>query len=324
MFAFAGYGVVGFGIMALEQWQEWPKGGEPAWTHSFGALFWAAFGAYQAVALTYQLFVTDPADPDRGHVLVRVSGRPGDAAAMTSSGHGGDRGRKPMRRILLLLIAVSMTAVLATPAAAAEPTITFENPPTGGVLELAVGETHVFDVTVTSDESFVLAIALTDQFYPGRGVFFAGSDRETQSTSADLHLTIRGKEPTDFLPDGVAWRLAAVAGGDDRCVDADRRLLRRRHDHHGRGHRVPSGRLPASPSPRPWPLPHDDDDASRHHGVRRRLDAAGRVPTAVDPQPHGRNRPSEGLPELRDVASHGAGHRGRGHPHGRGGRGRRA
>ncbi len=204
MFAFAGYGVVGFGIMALEQWQEWPKGGEPAWTHSFGALFWAAFGAYQAVALTYQLFVTDPADPDRGHVLVRVSGRPGDAAAMTSSGHGGDRGRKPMRRILLLLIAVSMTAVLATPAAAAEPTITFENPPTGGVLELAVGETHVFDVTVTSDESFVLAIALTDQFYPGRGVFFAGSDRETQSTSADLHLTIRGKEPTDFLPDGLA------------------------------------------------------------------------------------------------------------------------
>ncbi len=104
----------------------------------------------------------------------------------------------------MLLVAVSMTAVLVTPAGAAEPTITFDNPPPDGVLELAVGETHVFDVTVTSDEPFVLAIALTDQFYPGRGVFFAGSDRETRATSADLHLTITGKEPTDFLPDGVA------------------------------------------------------------------------------------------------------------------------
>ncbi len=59
MFAFAGFGVVGFGTMALEQWQEWPKGGEPAWTHGFGAIFWFAFGAYQAFAVVYQLFVTD-------------------------------------------------------------------------------------------------------------------------------------------------------------------------------------------------------------------------------------------------------------------------
>lgn len=104
----------------------------------------------------------------------------------------------------MLLVAASMTAILATPVGAAEPIITFDNPPPGGVLELAVGETHVFDVTVTSVEPFVLAIALTDQFYPGRGVFFAGSDRATRSTTADLHLTIKGKEPTDFLPDGVA------------------------------------------------------------------------------------------------------------------------
>ncbi len=109
-----------------------------------------------------------------------------------------------MRRIFLLLAAVSMMAALAAPAAAATPTITLENPPPGGVLELAVGETYVFDITVTSDDQFILAIALTDQFFPGRGVFFAGSDRETQATSAELHLTIEGKEPTDFLPDGVA------------------------------------------------------------------------------------------------------------------------
>ncbi len=59
LFAFAGFGVVGFGIMALEQWQEWPKGGEPAWTHWFGAIFWAAFGAYQAFNLIYGLFITE-------------------------------------------------------------------------------------------------------------------------------------------------------------------------------------------------------------------------------------------------------------------------
>ena len=59
LFAFAGFGVVGFGTMALEQWQEWSEGEEPAWTHWFGAVFWAAFGAYQAYGSIYQLFITE-------------------------------------------------------------------------------------------------------------------------------------------------------------------------------------------------------------------------------------------------------------------------
>ncbi len=79
------------------------------------------------------------------------------------------------------------------------------------MLELAVGGSHTFDITVSSDEKFVLAIALTDQFFPGRGVFFAGSDRATQATTADLQLTTTGKEATDFLPDGVA-PVAIVVG----------------------------------------------------------------------------------------------------------------
>lgn len=79
------------------------------------------------------------------------------------------------------------------------------------MLELAVGESHTFDIAVTSDEKFVVALALTDQFFPGRGVFFAGSDRATRATTADLHLTIKGKEVTDFLPDGVA-PVAIVVG----------------------------------------------------------------------------------------------------------------
>lgn len=109
-----------------------------------------------------------------------------------------------MKRAAALLMAMAMTAIVAAPANSAVATITFENPPPGGVLELAVGESHTFHVAVESDETFVLAIALTDQFFPGRGVFFAGSDRETQSTTAELELTITGKEATDFLPDGVA------------------------------------------------------------------------------------------------------------------------
>ena len=116
-----------------------------------------------------------------------------------------------MKRALVLVIAVAIMLTGAAPATAAEATITFENPPPGGVLALAVGESHTFDVTVESDETFVLAIALTDQFYPGRGVFFHGNDVATQSDSADLELTITGKEATDFLPDGVA-PVAIVVG----------------------------------------------------------------------------------------------------------------
>ncbi|MDH3681975.1 MAG: hypothetical protein OEV40_18715 [Acidimicrobiia bacterium] len=116
-----------------------------------------------------------------------------------------------MRRLAVVLLILATIFGMATPAVAAEATITLENPPPGGVLELAVGESHTFDITVSSDETFVVAIALTDQFFPGRGVFFAGSDRETMSTSADLQLTITGKQATDFLPEGVA-PVAIVVG----------------------------------------------------------------------------------------------------------------
>ncbi len=59
MFVFAAFGVVGFGIMALEQWHEWPEGEEPALTHWFLVVFWAAFGLYMAYAPIYQLWITD-------------------------------------------------------------------------------------------------------------------------------------------------------------------------------------------------------------------------------------------------------------------------
>ena len=70
LFVFAGFGVVGFGIMALDQWQEWPEGETPAWTHWFSAIFWATFGAYALFGLIYQLFITDA---DTNWWLVAIS-----------------------------------------------------------------------------------------------------------------------------------------------------------------------------------------------------------------------------------------------------------
>ena len=52
------------------QWQDWPKGEEPAWTHWFGAIFWAAFAAYQVYGLIYGLFITEAAT---NWVLVAIS-----------------------------------------------------------------------------------------------------------------------------------------------------------------------------------------------------------------------------------------------------------
>lgn len=104
-------------------------------------------------------------------------------------------------------------------------------PPKNKPLELAVGESYTFDILVTSDEPFSVAIAMTNAYYPGRGVFWHGSDRASQQTSAVLHLTMTGKdstadlfavcdwpEPGDCWPEGVAPVAIAVgvryAGGE--------------------------------------------------------------------------------------------------------------
>jgi hypothetical protein len=74
-------------------------------------------------------------------------------------------------------------------------------PPPKEPLKLAVGELRTFEIQVTSDEPFVLAIALTNQYYPGRGIYWHGSDRATHATEAVLHLTMKGKKSTaDLFP----------------------------------------------------------------------------------------------------------------------------
>jgi hypothetical protein len=119
-----------------------------------------------------------------------------------------------MKRLPSLITLVALLALLAPVTATAKPAplnIELLNPPKKGVLELGVGESYTFDIEVTSEEPFLQAIVLGDQYYPGRGVFFHGNDTAHQTTSALLHLTITGKEPTDFLPEGVA-PVAVVAG----------------------------------------------------------------------------------------------------------------
>jgi hypothetical protein len=107
----------------------------------------------------------------------------------------------------IILVAVLLMAI---PASAAKPgpatTITLLNPPPGGLLTLNVGESHTFNILVTSSEPFVSAMAKVDIFYPGKGVFWhAGSDSASQATSAVLHLTVIGKKSTAGLPAVCDW-----------------------------------------------------------------------------------------------------------------------
>lgn len=110
------------------------------------------------------------------------------------------------KRVLLALGLVGGAFGLAgAPASAASPpavTFTLLTPlPT----HLAVGETAVIGVHVDSSEPFVMAIALSDAYYPGRGVRFDGSAAQPNATSADLYLTVIGRDSTTDLPAVQNW-----------------------------------------------------------------------------------------------------------------------
>jgi hypothetical protein len=113
-----------------------------------------------------------------------------------------------MKRLLTAVVVVVSTvlvAFFASSATADSTTIVLLNPPPAGLLELDVGESYTFDVAVTSDEPFILAIALPDAYYPGRGVFWHGNDTAHHATSAILHLTMTGKGSTAYLPAVCDW-----------------------------------------------------------------------------------------------------------------------
>jgi hypothetical protein len=109
--------------------------------------------------------------------------------------------------LLVLMVPIASTA------APKPPTIKLLTPPPKNKpLELAVGESVTFDILVKSDEPFVLAIALTNQYYPGRGIYWHGGDQASHATEAVLHLTMTGKGSTadlfavcDWPEPGYCW-----------------------------------------------------------------------------------------------------------------------
>jgi hypothetical protein len=120
-----------------------------------------------------------------------------------------DSTTKGFRRALAALgVVAGIVTAAAAPAAArpvsSTPTVTFTLL-TPLPIELAVGETAVICVRVESSEPFVMAIALSDAYYPGRGVLFDGSSAQTRSTSTDLCLTVTGRESTADLAAVEDW-----------------------------------------------------------------------------------------------------------------------
>lgn len=133
-----------------------------------------------------------------------------------------------MKRLLVMVgILASILALVGVPApavtAAPVVVITLRNPPPEEGLVLDVGQSYTFDIQVSSEEPFLMAMAQTDAYYPGRGVTWHGNDHATRTDEAMLHLTVTGKGstadmaavcdwpfPGDCWPEGVAPLAIAV------------------------------------------------------------------------------------------------------------------
>jgi hypothetical protein len=113
---------------------------------------------------------------------------------------------KRLLSVIGLMTLLVLVAPIASTAAPKTPTIKLLNPPPKNKpLELAVGESVTFEILVSSAEPFVLAIALTNQYYPGRGIYWHGGDQASQGTEAYLYLTMEGKKSTADLFSVCDW-----------------------------------------------------------------------------------------------------------------------
>ena len=113
----------------------------------------------------------------------------------------------------VMTLAVLLLCALFSEAVAA-PTVTItvsDLPSDGQPVILEVGETRTFDILIVSDEPFILAMAMPDAYYPGRGVTWHKGDRAHQATYALLHLTMTGKKSTADLAAVRNW----PESGDD-------------------------------------------------------------------------------------------------------------
>ena len=108
-----------------------------------------------------------------------------------------------MKALFAAVVSACVLAVSASPVAAA-PTVNFTIL-TPLPAEMAVGETALIGVRVESSEPFAMAIALSDAYYPGRGVLFDGSAAQAHATQADLYLTITARDSTADLGAVQDW-----------------------------------------------------------------------------------------------------------------------
>jgi hypothetical protein len=104
---------------------------------------------------------------------------------------------------VMILIVLLMSLVPSAGAVGA--TVTLLNPPPDGLLELDVGESYTFEILVHSDEPYILAMAMTDAYYPGRGVSWNGNDIAHHGQDAVLYLTMTGKSSTAGLAAVYGW-----------------------------------------------------------------------------------------------------------------------
>jgi hypothetical protein len=79
------------------------------------------------------------------------------------------------------------------------------NPPPGGVLELAVGESYTFEIQIADGTPFILAMAMPDAYYPGRAIIWHGNDIAHGESLATLHLTMTAKGSTAGFDVVCGW-----------------------------------------------------------------------------------------------------------------------
>jgi hypothetical protein len=104
-----------------------------------------------------------------------------------------------------VVVAIALLTCMASSAAADSAIIEVIGIPESGILELEVGETVTFDIQVTSDTQFILAMAMPDIYYPGRAVSWHGNDIAKRADSATLHLTMTGKGSTADFAEVCGW-----------------------------------------------------------------------------------------------------------------------
>jgi hypothetical protein len=113
--------------------------------------------------------------------------------------------KKRTTALCSLVFALLLLAAWSSAAAAPGVSIRVRPLPKNKPLELAVGESVTFEIQIKSSEPFLLAMAHTDQYYPGRGIFWQGIDRQSRGAEATLYLTMTGKDATADLPAVCDW-----------------------------------------------------------------------------------------------------------------------